>query len=92
LEFSSNRTKASAVKRLRPLVEKWGKNSNELKVGGECLRAKQIEVYETDFSLVMHIEGYTECLLPWVELYLKIRNEIPKKQWPRYFSFEALRS
>lgn len=84
----------TAKAQLMETVQRWaGQVSDEPGFGGERLaRVPEISAAEGDNEIVVRIPAHERVTFPWLELYLRIRESLPRRDWSDWMTFSAPRA
>jgi hypothetical protein len=74
--------KAEVREQARPIIESWHKEAVEAGFGEEKMLPTKLNFIPKENELVFKIPEYTPVTFPWIELYLRLRTEMPRKSWP----------
>jgi hypothetical protein len=75
-------SRTSARTQIKTVLESWFLESLDNGFGAERLRATELSIEEDDAGVAFELNSYAPVSFPWVELYLRLRSELARKEWP----------
>lgn len=85
-DMCSARTRA----KLYEVIRQWHVESCTLGFGGELLADHAIEMVDDSTRPGFSVFYPTARTFPWVELYLRIRSRMEKREWPKAMMFSPI--
>jgi hypothetical protein len=74
--------KAEVREQAQPIIESWHKEAVEAGFGDEKMLPTKLNFLTKENELIFEIPDYAPVTFPWIELYLRLRTEMPRKSWP----------
>lgn len=68
--------------KLQCIIADWHEEAASVGFAGERLQSSPLLFREGEKGLAFHMDAYEPVTFPWIELYLRLRADLERREWP----------